>query len=495
MARGPVETAAPETLAALGFCAARAARGCCVQRGWPLPAMDLRHRAMTDSTGAKRELERESAPSPCGAYEPGVLQRLAAFGAQLGSEADAAARIRLATAFGTQLVRAQFGTFWCETPDSRSERYEMCRSTGVVPEALALPAPGVEAALLIPAFEDQRPRRSGDITRDVSALRGALRPAPGALTDGPTLRSVLTAPIRSLQGRALGGLVLGHAAADWFDELDEQALAVLAAMLGSALDNAGLLETLNCQEGELRSAERHYQLLLEANKELEAFCHTVAHELRAPLRHIRGFADLLQETAAPQLDESARRHVTTIKGAAAGAVNMIDGLLSFSRSGRTPISKRRVSLSSLVIDVAREITAENRSRRIRWKIGALPTVHGDARLLRVVLVNLIGNAVKYTRERPLAQIEVGAQRRDGEHEVWVRDNGVGFDRQYADKLFDIFQRLHGERFEGSGIGLASVWRIIERHGGRVWAESERGRGASFYFTLPTESAASAAQRR
>ena len=222
-----------------------------------------------------------------------------------------------------------------------------------------------------------------------------------------------------------------------------------------------------------------------ANKELEAFSYSVSHDLRAPLRHVVGFASLLEERARPLLDAQNRRYLKTIAEAASRMGRLIDDLLAFSRTGRTDLSKRRVSLVDLVHDAQAEVAAQAANREIVWKVDALPEVNADPALLRLAMINLLSNAVKYTGTRPSARIEVGTQAAaDGEVVVFVRDNGVGFDMAYANKLFGVFQRLHGDEFSGTGIGLANVQRIVHRHGGRTWAEGAPDNGATFYFSLP-----------
>jgi signal transduction histidine kinase len=228
------------------------------------------------------------------------------------------------------------------------------------------------------------------------------------------------------------------------------------------------------------------QALEAANKELEAFSYSVSHDLRAPLRHIHGYGEMLQRaTTDGQLSNEAHRYVRTIMAASADMGVLIDDLLAFSRTGRVELRASPVSLSELVDDTVRGLEMAIRDRPIVWLVASLPRVIGDPSMVRQVLANLIGNAVKYTRMRDPARIEIGcAGEEHGRAILFVRDNGAGFDPQYAHKLFGVFQRLHrAEEFEGTGIGLATVQRIVARHGGRVWAEGALDRGAAFYFTL------------
>jgi PAS domain S-box-containing protein len=237
-------------------------------------------------------------------------------------------------------------------------------------------------------------------------------------------------------------------------------------------------------ELEQRVAERTTQLEA-ANKELEAFSYSVSHDLRAPLRHIDGFVDILQSTAMEKLDEESRQHLQTIADAAKQMGKLIDDLLAFSRMSRVKLNKKPVNLKILAHESMRHLQGDMKGREIEWVIGELPTVQADPELLRQVMMNLIDNALKYTRKRPQTRIEIGSAANEEEITIFVRDNGVGFDMRYADKLFGVFQRLHRTtEFEGTGVGLANVRRIISRHGGRTWAEGAVNQGATFYFSLP-----------
>ncbi len=229
-----------------------------------------------------------------------------------------------------------------------------------------------------------------------------------------------------------------------------------------------------------------------ANSELESFSYSVSHDLRAPLRHITGFVGMLQGRTGAKLDAESRELLGSIATAAGRMTRLIEALLTFSRTGRADLHKQRVSLDELVHSVQAELKPEAKGRRVDWRIEPLPDVEGDPDLLRQVLGNLLGNALKYTRPRPVTRIEVGA-RREGENIIChVRDNGVGFDPRYTEKLFGVFQRLHrATEFEGTGIGLATVRLIVQRHGGRAWAEGEAGKGATFYFSLPAAEEVSA----
>ena len=244
------------------------------------------------------------------------------------------------------------------------------------------------------------------------------------------------------------------------------------------------------REDEIRDLNRELgrrSTELEAtNKELEAFAYSISHDLRAPLRHMVGYAELLQKSASSMLDDKSRRYMMMILEAAKRMGALIDDLLAFSRIGRAETRETLVSMDQLVREVQNEVWQETDGRKMTWKIGRLPDLYGDRSMLKLALVNLISNAVKFTRTRPEPEIEIGCNEKETERVVvFVKDNGVGFDMKYVNKLFGVFQRLHRmEEFEGTGIGLATVQRIIHRHGGQVWAQGVVGQGATFYLSLP-----------
>jgi PAS domain S-box-containing protein len=245
-------------------------------------------------------------------------------------------------------------------------------------------------------------------------------------------------------------------------------------------------------ELEMKVKERTAELkktnddLQSVNRELEAFAYSVSHDLRAPVRHIAGFTELLQKHAQPVLDDKSRHHVSMILDSAKRMGSLVDDLLAFSRIGRAEAQKTTVHLEPLIKAVVGEIAPDMQGRKIVWHIGNLPICYGDPVMLRLVFGNLVSNAVKFTRTREQAEIEIDSLNHiPDEVVVFVKDNGVGFDIKYKDKLFGVFQRLHSqEAFEGTGIGLATVQRIVQGHGGRVWAEASVNNGATFYVALP-----------
>jgi signal transduction histidine kinase len=294
-------------------------------------------------------------------------------------------------------------------------------------------------------------------------------------------------------------------------EISREDLPYFLIFVAWAVIIAGFVSVRRRVEGDLRLARDHLQVEVEqrkqredeirklnqelvrqaaeleaSNKELESFAYSVSHDLRAPLRHVAGYSELLQKQASSLLDDKSRRYIQTIVESAKRMGDLIDDLLGFSRIGRAETKMTAVDLERLVREVVAELGRDASGRDIAWKIGALPMCYGDRSMLKMVLVNLVSNAVKFTRMRTRAEIEIGcADGKENQVEVFVRDNGAGFDMQYVNKLFGVFQRLHrSEEFEGTGIGLATAQRIIQRHGGKIRAEGAVDEGATFYFSLP-----------
>jgi signal transduction histidine kinase len=267
-----------------------------------------------------------------------------------------------------------------------------------------------------------------------------------------------------------------------------QVLEDLHAQIRARAQAENEVRTLNADLG--RRVQQRTAELEETNRELETFSYSVSHDLRAPLRHLDGFSRILQQTYGQQLPDGAQHYLERIRGAAKHMSDLVEDLLQLAHVGRQVTRREMQPLRMLVDEARREVEPECVERDIRWEISALPELEVDSGLFRLVFTNLFSNAVKFTRERRVATIEVGSFEGNGMSVIFVRDNGAGFDPHHADKLFGVFQRLHHQdEFEGTGIGLATVHRIVQKHGGRVWAESQPNEGACFYFSVPTGSAA------
>jgi len=295
-------------------------------------------------------------------------------------------------------------------------------------------------------------------------------------------------PLRDHAGVIIGVLAVAHDRTLRLDDEVATMLRIVAARAGAEVERRQLVQrNRQLQLDVERRAGHRVASLRAANAELEAFAYSVSHDLRAPLRQIASFAALMDRAAGRNLAPAVRQHLTDITDAARGMGTLIERLLDYSRAGRSALKRTDVDLTRLAEEVVADLSRETTGRNIEWNIGTLPRVRGDAVLLRQVLFNLLSNAVKYSRPCNLACIEVGRLMSNGADEVacFVRDNGVGFDMRQVGRLFNVFSRLHpGASFEGTGIGLANVRRVVHRHGGRVWATGEVGGGATFCFSLP-----------
>jgi PAS domain S-box-containing protein len=339
------------------------------------------------------------------------------------------------------------------------------------------------------------PLALGDIAAGETLRRGAIRYVEdlSGVEDNPPLhrqlqaegmRSVLSVPLL-VEGEAIGEITLASTAPSAFNAEHRDIALEVAAPLGVAIQHARLREELARQTGELerRVAERS-AAVRAATAELETVLYSVSHDLRGPLRQLLGFSRLLIEESGPELDPSALHYAQRIHEAADHMSGLVDDLVNVSRIGRQDLLRRPVNLTPLVEDVVGQLRAQANGRSIEWHIEELPSVDGDTALIKIALNNLLANAVKFTRPREKAVIRVRPVEFEGQVGLAVEDNGVGFKMAYAGKLFGMFQRLHrADEFEGNGAGLAVVQRIAHKHGGRVWAEAEPDRGATFYLTL------------
>lgn len=322
---------------------------------------------------------------------------------------------------------------------------------------------GIETAALIRERERSR-------TTPIIFLTGVVR------TSEMVFKGYSTGAVDYLMKPVVSGIL--RAKVEVFVELAMARLKLQAEVIERARIG-GEIAKLNM------TLEQRNEDLVAANEDLEAFGHSVSHDLRMPLRHIHAYISMLEDSAGEKLNPEERRHISVVRDAARRMGQLIDDLLAFSRIGRTPISAARIDHEQLVREVIGEMQTDLRDRDIAWEVDNLPAATGDANLLRQVWANLLANAVKYSRPRERARIRVGAVVQDKEIIFNVSDNGVGFDPAYADQLFGVFQRLHSDtQFEGTGVGLANVRRIVQRHGGRTWADAKLNEGATFYFSLP-----------
>lgn len=355
-----------------------------------------------------------------------------------------------------------------------------------------------------------------DEVRLMNALRDTLRDEGyevlGVTTGAEALSALRTTPydllLTDLTMPEMDGIALLTAAL----EIDPQLVGVVitghgtistavAAMKSGAFDyvlkpfklsailpvitRALAVRKLRRQNAELqtRITERTTDLEM-ANEELEAFTSSISHDLRSPLRTIGGLANVALEESGSLIPEKSQKHLQTVISMAAQMSQLVDDLLKFSRFNRQPLTKQPVVMSRLVEDVIRELRLATAGEPVQIEVGALPNCHADPALLRQVLINLLSNALKFSRGKASRTVEIGSLKETAETVYFVRDNGAGFDMRYAQKLFAIFQRMHRpEEFEGTGVGLSIVQRIVQRHGGRIWAEAEVNKGATFYFTL------------
>ncbi len=410
-----------------------------------------------------------------------ITKILARFATCPGSEVDASVTAALQATADFIGVDHAFVTVLSADGTAWSAMHEWC-GPGITPQhqyyqsRLLGTLPWTEGRVL--ADEIVRVNTPDDFPPEALAERRN-QAAEGALSE-------LNVPIKTVRGVVSGSLGLhSHARAVTWSDSDVAHLRMVGDAIASVIERKRAEEEIRQlnQDLERRVLARTAELE-DINRELEAFTYSVSHDLRAPLRHIAGFAKILCEEAGAQLGPSARDCLNRIEESTQYMGRLINELLNLSRVSRQDLSVRSTALNSVVEDVVRELQPECSGREIEWRIGRLPVLDCDPGLIRVVFANLLANAVKFTRRRLRAVIEVDRKALEGQSVVFVRDNGVGFDMKYVDRLFRAFQRLHrAEEFEGTGVGLATVQRIVRRHGGRVWAEAELGKGATFYFTL------------
>jgi PAS domain S-box-containing protein len=401
----------------------------------------------------------------------------------LSSELDLEKLVQVVTDIGVQVTRAEFGAFFYNQADEEGETYSLYTLSGAPREAFSGVGMPRNTAVFAPTFKGEGVVRCDDITEDP---RYGQNPPHWGMPEGHLpVRSYLAVPVVSRTDEVLGGLFFGHSKQGVFSQQAEELLRGIASHAAVAIDNARLYEqALSLNESLDEQVRRRTAELETVNQELESFNYSVSHDLRSPLRAICGFSQTLLTDYGDKLDGEASHYLKRINLGSLRMSELIDSLLHLAHLTRVTVMQVELDLGVLVDGVLRNLREREPLRQVAVEVEKGLKIHGDPALLRIALENLLGNAWKFTRDRDSASVEVGAIQRNGERVYFVRDDGVGFDMRYSDKLFKAFQRLHAvDEFEGMGIGLATVQRVIGRHGGRIWAESEPGKGATFYFTL------------
>lgn len=427
-----------------------------------------------------------------------TTETLYKIGRSLAAELDLQRLLQTITDSATEAIGASFGAFFYNIDDENKATFRLYTLSGAPYETFAkLPMPR-SSLILGETFTGEGIVRLGDVTKDSRFGRNA--PFHGMPPGHLPVRSYLAAPVKNRSGHVIGGLFFGHEEADVFGEYAESLILGISLQASVAIDNAALFQKAENELIKRREAEDNLRTLNEqlearvrdrtaqlqtANHELEAFAYSVSHDLRAPLRGIDGFSSILEKRYADVLDEQGQHYLKRVKDAARRMSHLIDDMLNLTRLTRQDMQKMPLDLSALAHSVAKFLSDAESMRQVEFRIQEGMKVVADPILMRAVLENLMGNAWKFTSHRASgAVIEVGCEQKDKQHVYFVKDNGAGFDMEYAEKLFRPFQRLHStHEFPGSGIGLASVQRVIHRHGGRVWAEGRVNEGATFYFTL------------
>jgi PAS domain S-box-containing protein len=426
-----------------------------------------------------------------------TTETLYKIGRSLTAELDLQRLLQTITDSATEAIGASYGAFFYNIQDPQDKTFRLYTLSGAQSDRFSqLPMPR-QSQLLSDTFHGQDIVRIADVTKD--RRYGQNNPYQGIPPGHPVVHSYLAVPVKSRSGEVLGGLFFGHELPGMFTTASESVVAGIATQASVAIDNASLFQKAENELIKRREAEENLRMLNEqlearvqdrtaqlqaANHELEAFAYSVSHDLRAPLRGIDGFSSLLEKRYADSLDEEGKQYLKRVKNAASRMSHLIDDMLNLTRLTRQEMQKTPLNLSALAQSVTKFLSDSEPQREVEFRIQEGMQIVADPILMRAVLENLIGNAWKFTSHRPGAVIEVGCDKRKEGLVYYVKDNGAGFDMEYVEKLFRPFQRLHSmHEFPGSGIGLASVQRVIHRHGGKVWAEGRVNEGATFYFTL------------
>jgi signal transduction histidine kinase/CheY-like chemotaxis protein len=420
------------------------------------------------------------------------LSKLREVGRLLATEQDRLRLLRYLCASARDIIGARYAAVGFFEPGEPALRPFFISGVDAEPEDLLGCLSG-NRGLLARLLTEALPMRVRDIGAD--ALAAGFPPAHLATRSFLGIRMGISPHAGVLY-------LMEKLGAEEFSEQDEQVVVTLAAQAAVAHENTRRYEEIQRHAAELErevmerkraeeevrslnaELERQFAELTTAHQDLETFSYSVSHDLRAPLRHIHGFSKILSEQAGSSLAPDARQCLQRICEGSVQMGTMIDELLCLGQTGRREVNRQPAELDSLVREALNDLAPEMEGREVEWKIAPLPVVDCDSFLTKMVLANLLSNAVKFTRPRKPAVIQIGQMGEGNQPVIFVRDNGVGFNMKYADKLFGVFQRLHRkEDFDGTGIGLATVQRIIHKHGGRIWAEAEPDLGATFYFTL------------
>ena len=416
--------------------------------------------------------------------ETRMLELLNKAGRELASNLDLHSAVQAVTDAGTQIIGAHFGAFFYNATDSNGGSMLLYTLSGAPRSAFehfGYPRP---TPLFGPMFRGEPAIRSDDVTKD--PRYGKMAPHHGLPAGHLPVRSYLSVPVVSRSGEVIGALFFGHPQPGMFTERSQRIMEGLAAQAAVTMDNARLYETVTKLNDDLEDRVRRRTLQLEAaNKELKAFSYSISHDLRAPLSTINGFSQLLLKSDGAQLSEKGAHYLNRI---CAGVVNMgklIDGLWTLAQTSKATLNRGEVDLTTMSTNLVQELRDSEPDRVVDVQIQADLMINGDPAMVTVVMQNLLANAWKYSGKTPHARVVIGSETTaNGLTCIFVQDNGVGFDMVYVDKLFETFHRLHQDtEFKGTGIGLANVKRVVERHGGRVWAESSPGEGTTFRFTL------------
>lgn len=423
-----------------------------------------------------------------------TLKTLNAVGRALSAELDLDRLVQAVTDAGVELTGAQFGAFFYNVVNEQQESYTLYTLSGVPREAFAAFSMPRNTPVFGSTFRGEGVVRSADITRD--PRYGHNPPYHGMPEGHLPVRSYLAVPVVSRSGEVIGGLFFGHAKPGVFTERAEELALGLASQTAVALDNARLYGQLQHSHADLerRVEERTRQLELQAaelrrsNAELEQFAYVASHDLQAPIRAVTSFAGLVSRKYAAQLDERGQAYLRPIVENGEHMKRLVDDLLAFSRLHTQQRAPEATASSAVLQAVLERLRPDLEALGAHVTVGPLPTVLADAPQLDQLFQNLLSNALKYRREGVPPQVSITAEREGSGWRFAVSDNGIGIEPQYFDRIFVIFQRLHGrEQYEGTGIGLAVCKKIVERHGGRLWVESAPGQGSTFFFTLPGDS--------